>query len=106
MSISRPEHMPTDMNGDGIHYELPIPGRDGMVTPIDFMHLSQNGKLVDGVTNESIILMLIDRLQKLSVKFPSRETSLAITNLQIALMWLEERTRDREARGVEGKHKL
>lgn len=58
----------------------------------------------DGTTNEEVLAMLIDRMKILGAKFPSRENSIATTKLQEALMWLEERTKDRLARGVEGKH--
>ena len=37
-------------------------------------------------------------------KFACRENVLAITTLEEALMWLEKRTKDREARLVEGTH--
>lgn len=61
---------------------------------------------VNGVTNEQIITMLIDRLNSLNnmydKKFACRENSLAITKLEEALMWLERRTANRVARGVEG----
>ena len=33
---------------------------------------------------------------------PCRETRIAITKLDEALMWLEKRTKDRTKRGVEG----
>lgn len=59
----------------------------------------------DGVTNEDLITVLIDRMNYLQGKFPCRENALAITKLDEALLWLEKRTRDREARGVEGQHK-
>lgn len=59
----------------------------------------------DGTTNEEVLAVLIDRMQFLQKNFPCRENALVITKLQEALMWLKERTRDREARGVEGKHK-
>jgi hypothetical protein len=58
----------------------------------------------DGTTNEEVIRMLIDRMNGLQAKFPCRENALAITKLDEALLWLEKRTRDRVARGVEGKH--
>jgi hypothetical protein len=58
----------------------------------------------DGTTNEEVIEVLIDRLNALYKKFPSRETAIAITHLETALLWLEKRTRDRIKRGVEGKH--
>lgn len=64
------------------------------------------GELVtvnDGTTNEEVLAMLIHRSQKLNEKFPSRENSLAVTKMQEALFWFNERTRARKERGVEGK---
>ena len=58
----------------------------------------------DGTTNEEVLEVLINRLQVLSAKLPSRETSIAITKLEEALMWLNKRTQDRLKRGVEGTH--
>lgn len=37
-------------------------------------------------------------------KFACRENAMAITKLDEALMWLNKRTQDREARAVEGTH--
>ena len=37
-------------------------------------------------------------------KFACRENAIAITKLEEALMWLNKRTADREARQVEGTH--
>ncbi len=59
----------------------------------------------DGTTNEEVIAMLIDRLKGLGEKFPCRQNSIAVTKLEEALMWLEHRTAERKARGVEGMHK-
>lgn len=56
----------------------------------------------DGTTNEEVLEVLINRLQVLSAKLPSRETSIAITKLEEALMWLNKRTSDRIKRNVEG----
>lgn len=58
----------------------------------------------DGTTNEEVIEMLINRLTFLNNKFPCRENALAITKLEESLFWLEKRTKNREKRGVEGKH--
>jgi len=58
----------------------------------------------DGTTNEEVLAMLIDRTQGLHNKFPSRESAIAITKMQEALLWLNERTRERKVRKVEGKH--
>lgn len=37
-------------------------------------------------------------------KFACRENAIALTKLEEALMWLEKRTADREAREIEGTH--
>lgn len=58
----------------------------------------------DGTTNEEVLAVLIDRLKFLGEKLPSRENSIAITNCEQALMWLNKRTADRKARAVEGTH--
>ncbi len=71
-------------------------GRDGD-------RLAPNGAFVEGV-----IAAAIDRMrfyQKASGgKFACRENALALTKLEEALMWLDERTRAREERQVEGTH--
>jgi hypothetical protein len=57
----------------------------------------------DGTTNEEVLRVMIDRMQSLQAKFPCRENAIVITKLEESLMWLEKRTADRKARGVEGK---
>lgn len=71
--------------------------------PTDGDH-SKLTTVMDGTTNEDVLRVLIHRCGVLMAKFPSRETAIAVTNMEQALMWLEKRTRDRIARGVEGKH--
>lgn len=55
----------------------------------------------DGTTNEEVLKVLIDRLRTLGEKLPSRENALAITKAEECLMWLEKRTANRLAQGVE-----
>lgn len=58
---------------------------------------------VNGVMNEDVIAMVIDRLQSFQEsEYKCRENAVAITKLEEALMWLRKRTQDREDRGVEG----
>jgi hypothetical protein len=69
--------------------------------------LFQNGPInevgVNGVTHEALLAIVIDRLQCFQAgPFACRENALALTNLEQAQMWLQKRTRDRMARGVEG----
>lgn len=59
---------------------------------------------VGGTTLEEMLRVSIERLQDLNSRFGCRENSVAITKMQEALMWLEERTKDRIKRGVEGQH--
>jgi hypothetical protein len=39
-------------------------------------------------------------------KFKCRENAIAITKIEEALLWLDKRTRDREARQVEGTQRI
>lgn len=57
----------------------------------------------DGTTNEEVLGVLINRMEYLQGKFPCIENAKAILSLEKALFWLNERTRDREKRDVEGK---
>lgn len=60
-------------------------------------------KLVnDGVTNEELLEVVLNRLNYLQAAFPCRENAVAITNIQQGLLWLNERTRQRKERNVEG----
>lgn len=59
-----------------------------------------------GFITESMLSMLIAHLKQLNTgELANGETSLAITKLQEALFWLEERKRDRKSRGVYGTKK-
>jgi len=74
---------------------------------LSFYEMRSDGTKVDGVTNEEVIRVLIHRLRYLNAgKFLCRENSLAVTRLEEALMWLNKRTEDRKARGVEGTHEV
>lgn len=66
----------------------------------------QNGptrkKGVNGCQVNALIDAAKHMLEGLNKKFPCRENSIVITKLEEALMWLDKRTADRVARGVEG----
>lgn len=75
----------------------------------------QNGPLaVDGQRREpngafveDVIAAALGRIQHYQEsEFRCRENALAITKLEEALHWLDHRTRDRQARGVEGSHRI
>ena len=59
---------------------------------------------VNGITNEALLSILIDRMQGFqSGPFSTREGAIVITKLEEALLWMFKRTMDRMDRGVEGK---
>lgn len=71
--------------------------------------LFQNGAIpevgVNGVTQEALLAIVIDRLQAFQAgPFSCRENAVALTHCEDALMWLQRRTRARIKRGVEGTH--
>jgi hypothetical protein len=61
----------------------------------------------NGVNNESIIAVVIDRLKGFqSGHFSCNENAVALRKLEEAIMWLQRRTRNRIQRGVEGLNKV
>lgn len=67
----------------------------------------QNGPIneagINGVSGEALLAIVIDRLRSFQAgPFSCRENAVALTHAETALMWLQKRTRDRLARGVEG----
>lgn len=88
--------------GANHRYLMQFPGGVGQC--IDF----QNGPIaeagVNGITQEALIAICIDRLRSFQAgPFACRENALALTKLEEAMHWLHARTRDRQWRGVEGK---
>lgn len=62
---------------------------------------------VNGVANEDLINMVIDRLKGFqNSKYACEENAEALKHFQEGLMWLRKRTLDRELRGVEGTNKI
>lgn len=69
----------------------------------------QNGAVkevgVNGITDEALLAVLIDRLQGFQRgQFSCRENALALTKMEEAMHWLQHRAQDRERRGVEGRN--
>lgn len=69
----------------------------------------QNGPIkevgVNGCQVNTIFATGLVMLEALNMSFPCPENAMAIIKAQELLMWLEERKRDREKRGVEGYNK-
>lgn len=107
------EPLDPDHGGASHCYEIQRPAvpsdqHNDQFTPlcsIDFQRGALGETIANGVSNESLIAVVIDRLQCFNDgPYRCRENSLAITALEEALHWLHHRTMHRQARGVEGKH--
>lgn len=85
------------------------PDESGNVTGGSLCKISfQNGPVqefgINGITQEALITVCIDRLRCFQVgAFACDDNLDALTHLEAALTCLQKRTRDRLARGVEGR---
>jgi hypothetical protein len=76
-----------------IHWQNGPLGRDGD-------RLEPNGAFV-----ETVLKICAERIAFYQgTKFSCRENALALTKIEEAIHWLNHRTAEREARGVEGTH--
>ncbi|MCW5141073.1 hypothetical protein [Burkholderia cenocepacia] len=71
--------------------------------------LFQNGPIaeagVNGITQEVLLAIVADRLRSFQAgPFACRENALALTKIEEAQHWLQQRTLARMRRGVEGAH--
>ena len=69
--------------------------------------LFQNGPInevgVNGITQEVLLAIVADRLRSFQAgQFACRENALALTKIEEAMHWLQQRTIARMRRGVEG----
>jgi len=69
-----------------------------------FYELNEDGSKQDGTTVEAVIQVAIARLTELNSRFQSPFNEHALSALNEAMHQLNERTRERVARGVEGTH--
>lgn len=95
-----------DPGAGGANHEYRIAPQDS--AGCEMLAISfQNGPIdevgVNGVTQEVLLAIVIDRLRSFqSGPFSCRENALALTKCEEALHWLHSRTKERMARGVEG----
>ncbi len=85
--------------------ESTTPTAPGVTVHVTFQF--QNGPIqehgVNGISQESLLAVVIDRLRCFQAgPYSCRENAIALTKIEEAMMWLQKRTRDRLARGVEG----
>lgn len=99
----------------GATYELPTyfidkdGSQDGEPFILKFCKGNKEGDAPiqqEGLFTETIIKAAKQYLEDVNVgEMASRETSMAITKLDEALMWIEKRSNDRKRRGVQNTYK-
>lgn len=101
----------------GTHYELPtwkvVDGigieKTGKSLPLKFVRGSklkeEDVEKREGILHETLLSAIIEDLKFKNSIVPSRETSVVITKLQEGLMWMEERQKQRELKGIVGTYK-
>jgi hypothetical protein len=94
---------------DGHSYEVYYPkDENDPLVPKQLMHMHfQSGAVpingVNGITNEILLAILINRTKILDCQYPCTENKLAISHMEDALGILEQRTARRISKGIEGK---
>lgn len=94
--------------GNACHlYRIAVPNGTEMSRAVCCDIEFQNGPIqefgLNGISNEALLAVVEDRLLGFqNGPFACRENAVALTKIQEAMMWLQKRTRDRLARGVEG----
>lgn len=78
---------------------------DETATVIRFQNGPINEAGVNGLTQEVLLSIVADRLRSFQAgPFSCRENALALTKIEEAQHWLQQRTLARMRRGVEGTH--
>ncbi len=94
--------------GNSSHcYQCEVDNDPSAVVIINFQRGPIKEAGINGITNEVLLAIVIDRLEGFqSSKFACKENERALEHCRESLAYLEERTKNRELRGVEGTNKL
>ena len=86
-------------------YRFDLPDGDNWILCFQNGPVSEAG--ANGLTHEALLAVLIDRLEGFQAgEYACEENSIALNNLKFALDALQERTRKRMERGVEGTNEV
>lgn len=100
------EAMDEPVQGRACHkYEIRLAATDGTnkVWPIDFQNGPVKESGFNGLSQESLLAIVIDHLRSFQAgQYSCRENAIALTKVEEAMLWLKKRTQDRLSRGVEG----
>lgn len=86
-----------------IHWPMLPNGRGGVDLSFQNGPIAEAG--VNGVTQEVLLAIVADRLRSFQKgPYACRENAIALTKIEEAMHWLQQRTLARMRRGVEGTH--
>lgn len=69
--------------------------------------ISEEGVGVNGITHEVLLAIVADRLRSFQKgPYSCKANACALTHIEEAMHWLQQRTLERMRRGVEGTHQL
>ena len=91
----------------GANHAYDIEGGAAVPTFIRFQNgpISADGNGVNGITHEVLLAIVADRLRSFQVgPYKCKENACALTHIEEAQHWLQQRTLARMRRGVEGTH--
>lgn len=93
----------------GANHEYQITGGSALPTRISFQNgpICEDGNGVNGVTHEALLAIICDRLRSFQKgPYSCKANACALTHLEEAQHWLQQRTLERMRRGVEGTHEI
>ncbi len=82
-------------------------GLDGFIYNIGFQDgpINEDGNGVNGLTHEVLLAIVADRLRSFQEgPYSCKANACALTHIEEAMHWLQQRTLERMRRGVEGTH--
>lgn len=99
-AVDEPGH-----GGANHHYAIDCASNEEAATDIKF----QNGPIaetgVNGITHEVLLAIVADRLRSFQKgPYSCKANACALTHIEEAMHWLQQRTIERRRRGVEGTH--
>lgn len=86
-------------------YEIRHPNLDPTVISFQNGPINADGNGVNGLTHEVLLAIVADRLRGFqSGPYACKANACALTHIEEAQHWLQQRTLERMRRGVEGTH--
>lgn len=93
--------------GANHHYAIDCGSNNDVATDIKFQNgpINADGNGVNGLTHEVLLAIVADRLRSFQKgPYSCKANACALTHIEEAQHWLQQRTLERMRRGVEGTH--